>query len=178
MANQHFHEIMFSACLYSFTSLLILRFNTCVTDQDELYLSGMLVLQHNFTDGMALGSAFLLHGSIGGWSRTLFLLAHELPQEVRLLSFADINTSFSTFVIWILCSEYIISICRRQRKPFLLYQLQSLHPQYTLCSRESTCFELALSFIFERLEGTPGTVYFWNNALNSHKVLGNRAYLG
>ncbi|KAH9321439.1 hypothetical protein KI387_016078 [Taxus chinensis] len=36
---------------------------------------------HNFTDGMALGSAFLLHGSVGGWSRTLFLLAHELPQE-------------------------------------------------------------------------------------------------
>ncbi|KAL4385367.1 hypothetical protein GQ457_15G004100 [Hibiscus cannabinus] len=37
---------------------------------------------HNFTDGMALGSAFLLNGSIGGWSRTLFLLAHELPQEI------------------------------------------------------------------------------------------------
>ncbi|KAL8137951.1 hypothetical protein V2J09_003952 [Rumex salicifolius] len=37
---------------------------------------------HNFTDGIALGSAFLLYGSIGGWSRTLFLLAHELPQEV------------------------------------------------------------------------------------------------
>ncbi|KAK9115888.1 hypothetical protein Sjap_014835 [Stephania japonica] len=37
---------------------------------------------HNFTDGMALGSAFILHGSVGGWSRTLFLLAHELPQEV------------------------------------------------------------------------------------------------
>ncbi|KAK8958157.1 IAA-alanine resistance protein 1 [Platanthera guangdongensis] len=37
---------------------------------------------HNFTDGMALGSAFLLHGPVGGWSRTLFLLAHELPQEV------------------------------------------------------------------------------------------------
>lgn len=37
---------------------------------------------HNFTDGMALGSAFLLYGSVGGWSRTLFLLAHELPQEV------------------------------------------------------------------------------------------------
>eukprot|EP00268_Persea_americana_P050757 TRINITY_DN5545_c0_g2_i3.p1 TRINITY_DN5545_c0_g2~~TRINITY_DN5545_c0_g2_i3.p1 ORF type:complete len:130 (-),score=19.05 TRINITY_DN5545_c0_g2_i3:188-577(-) len=31
---------------------------------------------------MALGSAFLLYGSVGGWSRTLFLLAHELPQEV------------------------------------------------------------------------------------------------
>ncbi|CAI0409339.1 unnamed protein product [Linum tenue] len=37
---------------------------------------------HNFTDGMALGNAFLLYGSVGGWSRTLFLLAHELPQEV------------------------------------------------------------------------------------------------
>ncbi|KAH7516206.1 hypothetical protein FEM48_Zijuj10G0110700 [Ziziphus jujuba var. spinosa] len=36
---------------------------------------------HNFTDGIALGSAFLLYGSVGGWSRTLFLLAHELPQE-------------------------------------------------------------------------------------------------
>lgn len=31
---------------------------------------------------MALGSAFLLYGSVGGWSRTMFLLAHELPQEV------------------------------------------------------------------------------------------------
>ncbi|KVH97488.1 Zinc/iron permease [Cynara cardunculus var. scolymus] len=39
---------------------------------------------HNFTDGMALGSAFLLYGSVGGWSRTLFLLAHELPQEALL----------------------------------------------------------------------------------------------
>ncbi|KAL7000740.1 IAA-alanine resistance protein 1 [Sarracenia purpurea var. burkii] len=37
---------------------------------------------HNFTDGMALGNAFLLYGSVGGWSRTLFLLAHELPQEI------------------------------------------------------------------------------------------------
>ncbi|KAI5385398.1 IAA-alanine resistance protein 1 [Lathyrus oleraceus] len=37
---------------------------------------------HNFTDGIALGSAFMLHGSVGGWSRTLFLLAHEIPQEV------------------------------------------------------------------------------------------------
>ncbi|KAL9678209.1 hypothetical protein QQ045_016048 [Rhodiola kirilowii] len=37
---------------------------------------------HNFTDGVALGSAFLLYGSVGGWSRTLFLLAHELPQEI------------------------------------------------------------------------------------------------
>ncbi|KAF2593597.1 hypothetical protein F2Q70_00044859 [Brassica cretica] len=40
---------------------------------------------HNFTDGMALGSAFLIYGSVGGWSRTMFLLAHELPQEVPTL---------------------------------------------------------------------------------------------
>ncbi|KAJ8646859.1 hypothetical protein MRB53_008607 [Persea americana] len=44
--------------------------------------SSTIELGHNFTDGMALGSAFLLHGSVGGWSRKLFLLAHELPQEV------------------------------------------------------------------------------------------------
>lgn len=48
----------------------------------SVLLKGICVLQHNFTDGMALGSAFLLYGSVGGWSRTLFLLAHELPQEV------------------------------------------------------------------------------------------------
>ncbi|KAI8026674.1 IAA-alanine resistance protein 1 [Camellia lanceoleosa] len=40
--------------------------------------------KHNFTDGIALGSAFLLYGSVGGWSTTLFLLAHELPQENEL----------------------------------------------------------------------------------------------
>ncbi|CAL5430391.1 unnamed protein product [Camellia sinensis] len=40
---------------------------------------------HNFTDGMALGSVFLLYGSVGGWSRTLFLLAHELPQEALVM---------------------------------------------------------------------------------------------
>ncbi len=47
----------------------------------------LLILQHNFTDGIALGSAFLLYGSVGGWSRTLFLLAHELPQEVKVPHF-------------------------------------------------------------------------------------------
>ncbi|KAJ8774769.1 hypothetical protein K2173_017215 [Erythroxylum novogranatense] len=40
-----------------------------------------LLCKHNFTDGMALGSAFLVYGSVGVWYRTLFLLAHELPQE-------------------------------------------------------------------------------------------------
>jgi len=47
-------------------------------------MQNILILQHNFTDGMALGSAFLLYGSVGGWSRTMFLLAHELPQEVQI----------------------------------------------------------------------------------------------
>lgn len=52
--------------------------------------SHVFVVQHNFTDGMALGSAFLIYGSVGGWSRTVFLLAHELPQEVLTL-FAKTN---------------------------------------------------------------------------------------
>ncbi|RVW34599.1 IAA-alanine resistance protein 1 [Vitis vinifera] len=51
---------------------------------------------HNFTDGMALGSAFLLYGSVGGWSRTVFLLAHELPQEVPILSLAP----FGAWLRW------------------------------------------------------------------------------
>ncbi|KAF3793787.1 IAA-alanine resistance protein 1 [Nymphaea thermarum] len=51
---------------------------------------------HNFTDGMALGSAFLLHGSVGGWSRTLFLLAHELPQEVGDFGIL-VRSGFSVF---------------------------------------------------------------------------------
>lgn len=51
---------------------------------------------HNFTDGMALGSAFLLHGSVGGWSRTLFLLAHELPQEIGDFGIL-VGSGFSVF---------------------------------------------------------------------------------
>lgn len=37
---------------------------------------------HNFTDGMAIGAAFITGGPVSGWSKTLFMLAHELPQEV------------------------------------------------------------------------------------------------
>ncbi|CAI5929327.1 unnamed protein product [Closterium sp. NIES-65] len=37
---------------------------------------------HNFTDGMSLGSAFLHRGALGGYSRMLFMLAHEIPQEI------------------------------------------------------------------------------------------------
>ncbi|WZZ67898.1 hypothetical protein YC2023_079268 [Brassica napus] len=48
---------------------------------------------HNFTDGMALGSAFLIYGSVGGWSRTMFLLAHELPQEASLYQKHSSSTS-------------------------------------------------------------------------------------
>lgn len=54
----------------------------------HMIMQHVLILQHNFTDGMALGSAFLLYGSVGGWSRTLFLLAHELPQEVQIHPFS------------------------------------------------------------------------------------------
>uniref|UniRef100_A0A2P2MUX6 IAA-alanine resistance protein 1 n=1 Tax=Rhizophora mucronata TaxID=61149 RepID=A0A2P2MUX6_RHIMU len=45
---------------------------------------------------MALGSAFLLYGSVGGWSRTLFLLAHELPQEVGDFGIL-VRSGFSVF---------------------------------------------------------------------------------
>jgi zinc transporter 7 len=51
---------------------------------------------HNFTDGMSLGTAFLLHGTVGGWSRTLFLLAHELPQEVGDFGIL-VRSGFSVF---------------------------------------------------------------------------------
>jgi len=37
---------------------------------------------HNFTDGMAIGASFVSGGPVAGWSKTLFILAHELPQEV------------------------------------------------------------------------------------------------
>jgi hypothetical protein len=72
---------------------MFLFHNSCILDfllfarldLMEVHTINIWIMQHNFTDGMALGSAFLLHGSVGGWSRTLFLLAHELPQEVRFL---------------------------------------------------------------------------------------------
>ncbi|KAM7274750.1 hypothetical protein ACFE04_016616 [Oxalis oulophora] len=35
-----------------------------------------------FSTECAIFKLFLLYGSVGGWSRTLFLLAHELPQEI------------------------------------------------------------------------------------------------
>ena len=37
---------------------------------------------HNFTDGIALSSAFLSGGHTAGWRRTLIVLVHELPQEI------------------------------------------------------------------------------------------------
>lgn len=64
---------------------------THVINWINFFVKFVFLLQHNFTDGMALGSAFLLYGSVGGWSRTLFLLAHELPQEVFSLSNIQID---------------------------------------------------------------------------------------
>lgn len=37
---------------------------------------------HNFTDGMAIGAAFGSGGPVSGWAKTMFIMAHELPQEV------------------------------------------------------------------------------------------------
>ncbi|KAK9842749.1 hypothetical protein WJX74_001713 [Apatococcus lobatus] len=37
---------------------------------------------HNFTDGIALSSAFLSGGHTAGWRRTLIVVVHELPQEI------------------------------------------------------------------------------------------------
>nr|POE55978.1 iaa-alanine resistance protein 1 [Quercus suber] len=43
---------------------------------------------------MALGSAFLPYGSVGGGSRTLFLLAHELPQEHNFTDGMALGSAF------------------------------------------------------------------------------------
>ena len=37
---------------------------------------------HNFTDGVAIGAAFVAGGPVAGWSKTALALAHELPQEI------------------------------------------------------------------------------------------------
>ena len=46
------------------------------------YLNLVADAVHNFTDGMAIGAAFLRGGSALGWARTIIILAHELPQEI------------------------------------------------------------------------------------------------
>jgi zinc transporter ZupT len=37
---------------------------------------------HNFTDGMAIGAAFIQGGAPLGWARATIILFHELPQEL------------------------------------------------------------------------------------------------
>ena len=37
---------------------------------------------HNFTDGVAIGAAFVAGGPVAGWSKAALALAHELPQEI------------------------------------------------------------------------------------------------
>eukprot|EP00899_Mesostigma_viride_P017367 jgi/Mesvir1/25631/Mv01851-RA.1 len=46
------------------------------------YLNLLADAVHNFTDGMSLGAAFLSRGAVIGWSKTTFMIAHELPQEI------------------------------------------------------------------------------------------------
>lgn len=71
---------LFSDGVVSCINLLLVE----LRESFPLFMQTLLILQHNFTDGIALGSAFMLYGSVGGWSRTLFLLAHEIPQEVQI----------------------------------------------------------------------------------------------
>ena len=47
-----------------------------------------VVVQHNSTDGMALGSAFLIYGSVGGWSRIEPCFFYLRPKR-SLLYFLD-----------------------------------------------------------------------------------------
>mmetsp|Transcript_19803 Transcript_19803/g.55038 ORF Transcript_19803/g.55038 Transcript_19803/m.55038 type:complete len:442 (-) Transcript_19803:1543-2868(-) len=50
---------------------------------------------HNFTDGMAIGAAFLRGGPSLGWARMLIIIAHELPQEIGDFGML-LNAGFST----------------------------------------------------------------------------------
>ena len=46
------------------------------------YLNLVADAVHNFTDGAAVGAAFLAGGPGAGWAKTLAMLAHEVPQEI------------------------------------------------------------------------------------------------
>ena len=46
------------------------------------YLNLIADAVHNFTDGAAVGLAFLSGGPAAGWAKTLVMLAHEVPQEI------------------------------------------------------------------------------------------------
>ena len=46
------------------------------------YLNLVADAVHNFTDGAAVGAAFLAGGPGAGYAKTLAMLAHEVPQEI------------------------------------------------------------------------------------------------
>ena len=46
------------------------------------YLNLVADAVHNFTDGAAVGAAFLAGGPAAGYAKTLAVLAHEVPQEI------------------------------------------------------------------------------------------------
>ena len=46
------------------------------------YLNLVADAVHNFTDGAAVGAAFLAGGPAAGYAKTLAMLAHEVPQEI------------------------------------------------------------------------------------------------
>lgn len=52
------------------------------TEKTVGYLNLVADGVHNFTDGAAVGAAFLAGGPAVGWAKTLAMLAHEVPQEI------------------------------------------------------------------------------------------------
>lgn len=86
------------------------------------YLNLIADAVHNFTDGAAVGLAFLSGGPAAGWAKTLVMLAHEVPQEIGdfgvlvgagfsvvdalRLNFASALTAVAgTFVALVLCDD-------------------------------------------------------------------------
>jgi len=86
------------------------------------YLNLIADAVHNFTDGAAVGLAFLSGGPAAGWSKTLVMLVHEVPQEIGdfgvlvgagfsvvdalRLNFASALTAVAgTFVALVLCDD-------------------------------------------------------------------------
>ncbi|CAH1413047.1 unnamed protein product [Lactuca virosa] len=55
------------------------------------------IRRHISTDGMALGSVFILYGSVSGPSKTNFLLAYECPQEIGYYGILVSMNCFGSF---------------------------------------------------------------------------------
>ena len=65
---------------------------------------------HNFTDGMAIGAAFGSGGPVSGWAKTMFIMAHELPQEVGDYGIL-LSAGFSSWQVCCPCCEISNPLC-------------------------------------------------------------------